>query len=218
MQLIKIANSEITTKNNKIIHNDKVKLTSASGIAVYGANNNPEYTPPVADTDEREGWLFHKSNEGSDKFNYYLYSNTSSSHPWTLGDLKSAYMTCAIDTYSGLSSAPFIVVYTVMTGSGDSGAWYKSKRAYALNTSNNKILGGEHINLYSNGHKPDFKNDYRSIPLETIIDTGTCDDSEQILTISYQSDSGSPMNTKILVSDAGYNLGNEIKRHIKLIA
>ena len=56
MQLIKIANSEITTKNNKIIHNDKVKLTSASGIAVYGANNNPEYTPTLCAT-SNDPWV-----------------------------------------------------------------------------------------------------------------------------------------------------------------
>ena len=65
--------------------------------------------------------------------------------------------------------------------------------------------------------KPDFKNNNRSIPLESITDTGDCLDSEVINTISVHSDSSSLIGTKILVSDMGWNLGHEIKRNIKLI-
>ena len=102
------------------------------------------------------------------------------------------------------------------TASSHPGTWYHSRRSYSINTSNQKIIVGEHINLYS-GDKPDFKNNNRSIPLESITDTGDCLDSEVINTISVHSDSSSLIGTRILVSDMGWNLGHEIKRNIKLI-
>ena len=212
MQLIKLANSELQTKNNVILQNDKVKLSSSGGVAVI-ADSSPS---PTADDNDREGWLFHKTIEGSDKFNFYIYGNTATSHQWTMGDLKSVSMTCSVDTWSNSASVPFIVVYSVPTGSGDAGAWYHSKRTYSINTSNHKILCGEHINLYCMS-KPELKNDNRYIELETYSSEGDNLDTEAILAVSLHSDSGSAINTKILVSHAGYNLGNEIHRHIKLV-
>ena len=122
----------------------------------------------------------------------------------------------SVDTWSNSASVPFIVVYSVPTGSGDAGAWYHSKRTYSINTSNHKILCGEHINLYCMS-KPELKNDNRYIELETYSSEGDNLDTEAILAVSLHSDSGSAINTKILVSHAGYNLGNEIHRHIKLV-
>ena len=66
--------------------------------------------------------------------------------------------------------------------------------------------------------KPELKNDNRYIELETYSSEGDNLDTEVILAVSLHSDSGSAINTKILVSHAGYNLGNEIHRHIKLVA
>lgn len=212
MQLIKLANSELQTKNNVILQNDKVKLSSSGGVAVI-ADSSPA---PTADDNDREGWLFEKVTAGSGKFNYYIYGNTATSHQWTMGDLKSVSMTCSVDNWSSASSVPFIVVYSVPTGSGDAGAWYHSRRVYSINTSNHKILCGEHINLYCMS-KPELKNDNRYIELETYSSDGDNADTEVILAVSLHSDSASAINTKILVSHAGYNLGNEIHRHIKLV-
>lgn len=100
MQLIKLANSELQTKNNVILQNDKVKLSSSGGVAVI-ADSSPA---PTADDNDREGWLFHKTIEGSDKFNFYIYGNTATSHQWTMGDLKSVSMTCSVDTWSNSAS------------------------------------------------------------------------------------------------------------------
>ncbi len=210
MQLIKLANHQLQTKNSEIIQNDKIKLGSAAALTVY-----PDETAPIVDDNDRDGWLFSKVS-ASDKFNYYIYGNTATSYQWKMGDLKSVSMTCSVDTWSNSASIPYIVIYSVPTGSGDAGAWYHSKRTYSINTSNHKILCGEHINLYCMS-KPELKNDNRYIELETYSSEGDNLDTESILAISLHSDSGSAINTKILVSHAGYNLGNEIHRHIKLV-
>lgn len=212
MKSFKIANEILHTKNYEVVHTDKVKLSSVNAIAVK-ADSNPL---PSIDSDDRVGWLWEKVDEYSTKFNYYMYGVTGSSHPWTLGDLKSAHMTCSIDKWDNSASCPFIVIYTVMTGSGDAGAWYKSRRAYSLNTSNHKIIVGEQINLYCLD-KPNFNNDNRSIHLENVVDTGECLANEVILAITIHSDSAALIGTKIFVSEMGYNLNNEIKRSIKLV-
>jgi len=213
MNSIKIVNETLHTKNHEVVHNDKVKITSTGGFAVY-ADSSPA---PSSDSDDRQGWLWEKVTADASKFNYYMYGATGSSHPWTLGNLKSAHITCSIDNWQSGASAPFIVVHTVLTGSGDAGSFYHSRCAYTLNSSNHKIIAGEHINLYS-GNKPNFKNENRSIPLETITSTGDCNDNEVIAYISVHSDSGALTGTKILVSEMGYNLNNEIYRSIKLVS
>tara|TARA_R110002049_G_scaffold18851_1_gene71521 strand:+ start:7196 stop:7831 length:636 start_codon:yes stop_codon:yes gene_type:complete len=210
MQLIKLANHQLHTKNSEIIQNDKIKLGSAAALTVY-----PDETAPIVDDNDREGWLFSKVS-ATDKFNFYIYGNTATSHQWKMGDLKSVSMTCSVDTWSNSASVPYIIIYSAPTGTGDAGAWYHSKRTYSINTSNHKILCGEHINLYCMS-KPELKNDNRYIELETYSSEGDNLDTEVILAVSLHSDSGSAINTKILVSHAGYNLGNEIHRHIKLV-
>jgi len=193
---------------NTCVKNDKVKLTSPSGISVYADSQTP-----TVDEDDRDGWLFKKAGSDTAKFNYYFYG--TGSHPFSLSSLKNVNVTCSIDKYDDSASLPFIVVYTKMTGVGDSGAWYKSKIAYTL-TSSDKIITGELVNLYCL-ENPNLNNGLRDIKLTNLVTTGTADPSEEILTISVQSDSGSLINSKILVSNVGYNLNDEIKRNIKLI-
>ncbi len=211
MNSIKATNNLLHTKNHSVINNDKVKISSAGGMAVI-ADSSPS---PSVDLDDREGWCWEKVSSDASKFNYYMYGSTGSSHAWTLGDLKSSHVCCSIDKWDNGASVPFIVIYTAMTGSGDAGSWYHSRRSYSLNTSNHKILVGEHINLYA-GIKPELPF-HRNIPLENKIDTGDCDDSEVISAISIHSDSAALLGTKILVKSMGYNLNHEIKRDIKLI-
>lgn len=195
--------------------NDKVIKTSPSGLAVIGGE-----TSPTADDNGRDGWLFTKLPElaANTKFNYYIYGNTATSHLWTVQDLKNVSMTCSVDHWSGSGlSVPFVVVYTVPTGVDDAPAgWYHSKRAYTINVATQKILIGEPINLYCL-EKPKLTNDNRYVELETVTTVGDYLGTEVILAISVHSDSSAPANTKILVSHCGYNLGNEIHRHLKLV-
>ncbi len=212
MNSFKIANKTIHTKNHELVRNDQVKLGSGGATSVIADST---YSP-TADADDRKGWIWTKLAGDTAKFNYYMYGSTGSSHPWTLGDLKSLHMTCSIDKWDNVASVPFIVVHTVPTGSGDAGAFYHSRRAYTLNLANHKIIVGEHVNLYAID-KPNLHNENRYIPLESKVDTGDCADSEVILFITIHSDSGALMGTKIHVNEMGYDLNNEIKRSIKLV-
>jgi hypothetical protein len=212
MQILKLSNTQIETKNHEVKHNDKVKLSSTGGLAVQ-ADSSPS---PTVDADDREGWLFKKVASDASKFNYYIYGSVGSSHPFTFADLKSVHMCCSVDSWANSASVPIINVYSKPTGSGDSGAFYHSRKDYSIK-STHKIIAGEHINLYV-GDRPELSNDNRSIPLETLTSNGTCSGTEEILYIVVGSDSGSLINTQILMTEAGYNLNNEIKRNIKFVA
>lgn len=200
--------AELVTKTKHISH-DKIKISSPTGLAVQA---DTTYTP-VADEDERPGWLFKKAVADDAKFNYYFYA--TGSHPLPLSSLNNVHLTCSIDKWEGISSAPIVVVYTKPTGSGDA-SWYKSKVAYAL-TSTNKIVVGELVNMYCL-ENPQLNNGNRDIQLSNVITDGTAAPEEEIYLISVQSDSASAIDTKILVSHVGYKLNNEISRNIALIS
>ncbi len=208
-----VKNIALDTKNKAVIHNDKVKIDSAGGGSVQ-SDSSPS---PTADADNREGWLFKKLASDSSKFNYYIYGATGSSHPFTFADIKGLHMCCSVDKWDNSASIPFMHVYSKPTGSGDAGAFYHSKKDFAITMSKQKIVVGEHITLY-HGVKPELANKNRLVPLDNIILNGDCVDTEEILFIVVASDSGSLINTQILMTEAGYNLDNEIKRSIKFVA
>jgi len=187
-----------------------ILLTSSSGMGVY-ADTQPI---PTVDGNNRTGWLYKKTIANADKFNYYFYSQGS--HPVLLGDLRSLVANVAIDNWQSNASVPFFVIYTKPTGSGDAGAWYHSKCAYAIDSSKN-ILLGEPVNLYSKNKPKCTHNGNRDIELETVINTGSCSPTEEILTVSLQCDSASPIQTQILVSNLGYELNNGNQVYFNLI-
>ena len=183
--------------------------TSASAASVYGTE-----TAPIADINNRAGWLFKKAAADTAKFNYFYYGQGS--HAITLGDIKSLCSNVVIDTWTNGQSVPFFVVYTKPTGVGDAGAWYHSKRAYTLEASK-KILLGESINIYAISEPVYTYNCDRDVKLGAIIDTGTPLDSEEILTISLHSDSASPINTQILIKSLALELNDGSNTYFNLI-
>jgi len=213
-----ISHNELILEELKKFHlqqyeNDKIALSGVNGIAVI-AGSAPA---PTLDTiDNRDGWLFHKTATGTDKFNYYFYANTSSSYQYTLGDLKSLHFTASVDNFSDITSVPFIVVYSKMTGSGDAGAFYHSRRIFTVNINTTPIIVGEQVNFYR-GNKPQLNNNNRYVDLSIELSDGDNLDTEEILYITLHSDSSAPINTKILTTHFGYNLKNEIIRNMKLV-
>jgi len=187
-----------------------ILLTSSSGVGVY-ADTQPT---PTVDGNNRAGWLYKKTIDNSGKFNYYFY--TQGSHPVLLGDLHSLVANVAIGNWQSNASVPFFVIYTKPTGSGDSGAWFHSRKAYAIDSSKN-ILLGEPVNLYCIKEPSCSHNGNRDIELTTIVDTGECLATEEVLTISLQSDSAAPISTEILVSNLGYELTNKNQNYFNLI-
>ena len=76
--------------------NDKVSVSSTFGIAVY-ADSLPVPTIDIADN--RNGWLYTKIAANTDKLNYYSYGSSSSSHQYTLGDIKNVHFVASVDNY-----------------------------------------------------------------------------------------------------------------------
>jgi hypothetical protein len=198
--------SSIDNKTKLNHYTGQIKL-SGSGASVY-ADTSPT---PTSDNDDREGWLFTKTMAGSGKFNYYFYSQGSNA--MTLDDLTNLKANITIDNYQTGQSLPFFVVYTKPTGTGDAGAWYHSRRAYTLDN-NQKIFVGQRFEMYSI-NQPQTITGERQLPFNNTVDTGDALGTEEILTVSIQSDSGAPQNTKILVESVGLEFGN-VKINYKL--
>lgn len=187
-------------------------LTSALGIALYAGS----LPAPIADTDNRNGWLYKKLASNTDKFNYYYYGEAN--NPLTLGNLKGVCANVSIDKWDSYLSTPFFVVYTKLTGSGDAGSWYHSKVAYAMDNSGDQdLVVGEHIEMWAK-NKPISYSGLRQIEMKSTVITGDALDSEEIYTISLQSDSASPINTQMLVSSLGFDTVGSVNHRVKLIS
>lgn len=188
----------------------KINATSPGGLAVIADSS----LTPQSDADGREGWLFHKTTTGSEKFNLYYYSDGS--RAMTVSQLKSLKATVSIDNYQGMSSLPFFVVYTKATGTGDAQVWYHSRRAYTL-TSTETIMNGEQIEMFAL-ESPAKLNGKRQVQFNTTTTDGDYEDNEEILYITLQSDSAAPQNSKILVQSMGENFinGQKIDINFKL--
>tara|TARA_R110000803_G_scaffold46302_1_gene97268 strand:+ start:3666 stop:4337 length:672 start_codon:yes stop_codon:yes gene_type:complete len=198
-------NTKLDTLGNKLDKiavdvkvNGKVQLTSLTGQAVYADS----FPIPTQDEDNRNGWLFTKTQADASKFNYFFYSQGNKA--LTLADLKGLNAEISIDSYSNTSSIPFFVVYTKMTGIND-GAWYHSKIVYTL-TADETISIGERISIWSI-KKPVIYDKIRQVEFNNKQIFGEGLPTEEILTISLQSDSDSVTGTKILVKEVGFDIG-----------
>ena len=190
---------------------NQIKIGTAAATAVIGGEQ-----PGIADENERPGWLFKKVAAGTDKINWYFYGTGNKQLP--LSSLRNISATISIDNYQSTKSIPFIIVYTIPTGSGDAGAWYHSKITYTIQPSQTIILG-EAINIWT--HTPPTQNNsLRSIPFNTRSVEGDGSPEEPILTMAFNTDSASPALTQILVEELAFTLhsSNTIDNRIKLIS
>tara|TARA_R100000541_G_scaffold44152_2_gene51310 strand:- start:2122 stop:2832 length:711 start_codon:yes stop_codon:yes gene_type:complete len=197
----------VDTGINKRYYTGKVLLTSSDGVATY-ADTLPA---PQSDSNSRSGWLHHKTVANTDKLNYYFYSQGSIAIK--LKEITNLKAIISVDNYTNTSSVPFFVVYTKPTGVGDAGAWYHSKRAYTL-TAGQKIMVGERIQMYAINKGSNLKS-HRQVEFNQLVETGDLDPEEEVLTISIQTDSDSPINTKTLVKAVGY-LASGIEINLEL--
>ena len=176
----------------------QVKLGSAGSAAVY-ADSSPA---PIADLNDRQGWLHSKVGSGVDKFNYYMYSGANDTAK--VKDLRSIFMVGSVDNFTGLQNQlPFIVIYTKPTGVGDIiPGFAHSRRAYSIRMNHNIIRAGERC-CFHHGLAPDIDfGGARLIPLTTFTDTGTFTKDMEIGYITIHSDSGGA-DTTILTQYMG---------------
>jgi len=182
------------------IHNSKVVVTSVDGVAVY-ADSMPV---PVSDPNNRKGWYFAKT-AGAEKFNYYYYGQGN--RALRLQDVKEYYFVGAVYTYANHASIPFINIYTKPLGDGqDAGAWYRTKITYYPSTSTLIQLGikCQFSSLATTGTRFPYSQHH----LNVVLVNGPNAQSEEILTMSVQSDSSADNGARILISHVGYALHN----------
>ena len=183
------------------IHNAKVLVSSANGIAVYAGT----LPIPTSDPNNREGWFYQKT-AGVEKFNYYLYMEGS--RAIRLQDVKEYYFVGAVDTYTDYTSIPFIVIYTKPLGDGqDAQPWYRSRITHGVNLVNTNIQLGVK-SQFSTAAKTSTKFPYSQAHLSVNTVEGPLDPTEEILYMTVHSDSGAPNDAKILISNFGYCLHN----------
>ncbi len=192
-----------------VVSNAEIKRTSTEGTMVIAGS----LPVPTADNNGRDGWLFTKT-AGAEKFNYYLWSQGSK--PLRLRDLRSVYMVASVDTYTNVTSVPFVVVYTKPTGVGDAGAFYHSRISYTIHDQSTNIILGEKVQFYTHQILPTDNYGYRQISLPIEITDGDALPAEEILYITLHSDSSAPNNTQILVSDFGFETNHTERINLRM--
>tara|TARA_R110000803_G_scaffold59583_1_gene118327 strand:+ start:67 stop:768 length:702 start_codon:yes stop_codon:yes gene_type:complete len=178
----------------------QIKLGTAEATAVQGGE-----AVPIADPNERAGWLYTKALAGTEKFNYYHYSQGTSAK--LLSDLSCLHSIITIDNYVSSQSLVFFNVYTQPTGVGDAGPPsfpYHSKITYSISPGEH-IIVGESVQCWSI-HKPNDHSGKRFVEFNTKQVEGDGLPNELIWHITVHSDSSAPVGTSILVEQVGYNL------------
>ncbi len=192
-----------------VVSNAEVKRSSTEGTMVIAGT----LPVPTADTNGRDGWLYKKTS-GAEKFNYYLWSQGSKA--LRLKDLRSVYMVASVDTYTDVTSVPFVVIYTKPTGVGDFDTWYHSRIAYTIHDQSTNIMLGEKVQFYTHQVLPTDNYGFRQISLPIEIKDGDALADEEILYITLHSDSSAPNNTTILVSDFGLETNHTERISLKM--
>jgi len=88
---------EVKDLSNKFNQYTGTINLNGSGASVY----SDSLPAPTLDNDSRKGWLHTKTSAGTNKFNYYYYSQGSS--PLTFGDIKNLKANITVDNYQSNS-------------------------------------------------------------------------------------------------------------------
>lgn len=199
----------------KALNYKKTYANINTDALILGADSNPPFSShPVLD-----GW-YYKNTVLNGVSNLYFYGNTltnSKQKLLKLSDIKSIFIKCKILSISNNSSIPFINIYTRPTGSGDAGAFYKSRITYIINQP--LILPGEDILMCVNNNEIDNML-YPEIHKENarLLNTvGSADDAEDVILISVNTDSGAALNTvEVIYSEVGFKTSDDNYNIIEL--
>ena len=198
-------------KLDKLVHSEEhidSKVPLAEGSAVYA-----DSMPIPSASSGFLGWK-HAKTSGVEKFNYYFYGNNAN-NPFLLKEIDNFWAVVTCHSISTSASLPFLVLYTVPNGINDAAAWYKSKIAYAIDITAQKLFSGERILIYS-GVEPDIYPDLRKVHCSQIIKTGHGLNTETLNLLTVQSDSGAPDANSITVHNCGWK-ASEIKMNLQLL-
>ena len=195
----------LTSATPAIDNNRLVMNTDANSIA--DSTLLPIKDPTSA---PMAGWYI--NNAGGDKANYYFYGKTNLPEVHTLDELK--YLYALVDIRAGGNL--YLNVYTQRQNDGnDAGAWYRSRLNYIIGGSGSTGTTGLSLLYVNKGEQPsDIFDSVQRVEclLDPFSSNGLQAGTEQILTISIQSDSGAPAGTiEYVIQNVGFKLEHVIQ-------
>jgi len=200
---------EIEAPNNRDGY-AQVLLTSAGGTAVKA-----DTTCVVQkDTENRTGWNCVNSVAGT-KFNFYIFNGLEEN--FRLDEINSVYWRGYVNRYTGVSSVPFLQIYTKPQGAGDGGAFFRTRINYTYNPALDDVVGiGEEI-VYYGENLPDMTFTNRKVKLSSKVVLGPNQGSEEVLFVVVASDSGATVDTmNSTVNLVGFN-NTKVRRNFNLL-
>jgi len=189
-------------------------------VTVYAYENNAQVyadgQPGVKDPSAliRDGWYFKNSVAGQ-KINWYYFDGINQG-PTTLGDFKSAYAVMTFDAVSG-GAAPIVAIYTVPTGTGDAIPGFAHSRiVYDGPMTPTPVVGKQYL-VYAGENPPVYPGLPRiNLALIPGLSIGDKLPTEQILTVSFGSQSGASVNqVQYMVETLGL-FSNPVKHELDL--
>ncbi len=186
--------------NNRLVLNtDLNSIADSTLLPIKDINSAP-----------MAGWYINNAGAG-DKANYYFYGKTSP-EVHTLDELKYIYALCDIRAGGNL----YLNVYTERQNDGnDAGAWYRSRLNYLIEGSGSTATTGLALLKANLGEEPsDIFDSVQRVDctLDPFSSNGPQAGSENILTISVQSDSGAGAGTiEYVIQNVGFKLEHVIQ-------
>jgi hypothetical protein len=185
----------------------------STDVSILGADSLPQFDrhPTLS------GWRYTNAVEnGASNLYFYGYGvNTQFQREIKVGDLKNFFVKGRILNLSKVNSIPFVNIYTVPTGSGDAGSFFKSRITYRVSEAN--ILPSEEIMMVFEREESGIdtrlnEGVYRNTTrrgMQEILRLGVGADTETVLFLSINTDSGADMNSvEVVYSAAGLTAFN----------
>jgi hypothetical protein len=197
-QLVAISNEERSELNNAQVIETHLLNTNAL-VFSNGA-------PGILDPNDRSGWYF-KNDSAGKKINWYFFDGQAVNV--ALGNF-SAY---AIVTLDSVTSRPFLVLYSMPTGSGDAvPGFYKSSRVFTWPAG--AVAGTKYLIYF--GQNPTVHAELPRVQLVAGTTNGSFASSERVFSVALHSDSGSSVNNvQFIVETLGIN-ATTVKADIEL--
>ena len=152
------------------------------------------------------GWYYKNSADVTDKINWYYVANTNPAITMTLTNFTSQY--AVVDVRA--AGAPYFVVYTKPTGTGDAASWFKSRKVYAPVGLDLTPYIGQIIFLHWGVDTGDFPTLPRvECTLDATTSVGPQDAAEEILFANLSTSTGyAAGHYEFVVSDLGFEFNN----------
>jgi len=160
---------------------------------------------------EGGGWKY--INDAPGKINWYFVGQGVDEHK-TLEDYSGLYAKVKLDS---VDSLPFFNIYTKAKGDGsDAGSWYGSRRTFVF-PANHGLTSGDECLMY---YGTDIQASYSDIPhIQLVLDNGssngTDDDSQELFTVAFATNSAAVVNSVNLCAKA-FIVGDGKHTHIEL--